>query len=153
MVSQATLKDSSLFKGFTDTGLQILWGICTQRTFPKGTPLFVENQPAESLFIVGSGKVALTTQLSNGSEVSLGDMGQGDVLGELALLQQSKRLCTATAATEVEVVELKQADFHKLMGQKPQACAKLLMNLATGFGQKILENRDQFRGLLESTKR
>jgi len=152
MASDLALKHCPLFKGFTDTGLQIIAGIAVDRVFSKGTPLFVENTPGDSLLIVSSGKVTLSTKLANGSEATLGDLGQGDVLGELALLQPSKRMCTATAHTEVAALEIRHADFQKLMGQKPQACAKLLMNLATSFGQKVLENREHFRGLLERSE-
>jgi CRP/FNR family cyclic AMP-dependent transcriptional regulator len=152
MASDAALKQCSLFRGFTDTGLNIIASIGVDRVYPKGTTLFAENSAGDSLLVITSGRVELSTQLTSGQNVSLGELGQGDVLGELALLQPTRRMCTASAATEVAAMELRHADFQKLMAQKPQACAKLLMNLATTFGQKVLENREQFRSLLEKSR-
>src|SRR4051794_39356084 len=107
----ATLKACPLFKGFTDTGLQILATIAVERAFPKGTPLFVENMLGESLFIISSGTVKVTAKNAAGEEVALGEAGPSDYLGELALIQQSQRLATATAMSEVGAVELRHADF------------------------------------------
>ena len=86
------LKACSLLKGFTDTGLQILAGIASDRTFPRGAPLFVENMVAESLFIIGQGKVSISVKGNNGEEIPVGELGPGDSLGELALLQQGQRI-------------------------------------------------------------
>ena len=143
-----TLKACPLFKGFTDTGLQILAGIATERAFPKGVPLFVENMIGESLFILAEGRVKISSKSPNGEDVFLGELGPGDYLGELALLQQSQRLCTATAMSGVSAVELRHADFQKLLAQKPQACLKLLMGIVTQFGAKVSENREAFKALL-----
>lgn len=142
------LRACALFKGFTDTGLNIIAGIANERVFPKGVPLFVENMVADSCLILVEGKVAITAHNTAGVEVSLGDLGAGDYLGELSLIQQGQRLCTATAASQVTALELRYTDFQRLMAQKPQACIKLLMGICTTFGQKVLENRDALRSLL-----
>ncbi|MDQ3263025.1 MAG: cyclic nucleotide-binding domain-containing protein [Myxococcota bacterium] len=142
------LRTCPLFKGFTDTGLQILAGIATERMFPKGVPLFVENMVADSLLILVEGKVAVTAKNLDQQEVSLGTLVAGDYLGELSLIQQGQRMCTATAAAQVTALEFRHADFQKLMAQKPQACLKLLMTICSTFGQKVTDNKDALRALL-----
>lgn len=142
------LRACALFKGFTDTGLGIVAGIATQRLFPKGVPLFVENMVADSLLILVEGKVSITARNDSGQEINLGELGPGDYLGELSLIQQGQRLCTATAASQVSALELRHADFQRLMGQKPQACIKLLMGICATFGQKVIDNREALRALL-----
>ncbi|HZH04973.1 MAG TPA: cyclic nucleotide-binding domain-containing protein [Myxococcaceae bacterium] len=149
MVPLAALKGCALFKGFTDTGLQIIAGVAGMRTFPQGTPLFVENMVADSLLIVADGKVRLSTKNGKGAEVSVGEVGVGDALGELSLIQPGQRMCTATALGVVTAVEVRHADFQKLLVQKPQACVKLLMAIVAQFGQKVMENRETFRSLLD----
>ncbi len=145
------LKASPLFKSFTDTGLQILASIASERSFPKGSPLFVENMVADSLFIVAEGRVRLSSKNMAGDDVSLGELGPGDWLGELSLIKQGQRMCTAQAATAVTAVEIRHGDFHKLMATKPQACMKLLMGIVNGFGQKVADNRDALKSLLPKT--
>ena len=147
MPPQDALRNCALFKGFTETGLQILAGIAVERTYPRGTPLFVENMLAESLFIIADGRVGITVR-NGAEELPLGELQRGDSLGELALVQQGQRLCSAMALTPVTAVELRSVDFQRLMTQKPQACLKLLMAIVSLFGEKVAENRDAFKSLL-----
>jgi CRP/FNR family transcriptional regulator, cyclic AMP receptor protein len=147
----ASLKACPLFKDFTDVGIQIFAAIGVPRAFPKGSTLFQENRPGESLFIISDGKVRLSARNPAGEDVALGDVGAGESLGEMALLQKGERLCTATAATDVTAVEIRHADFQKLTAQKPQACMKLLMGIVTHFGQKVRDNREAMKSLVGKT--
>jgi CRP-like cAMP-binding protein len=143
------LKASPLFAGFTDTGLTILAGITAPHNYPSGTPLFVENMVSDCMLIIVEGRVALSTKGGSGAEVQLGEIGPGDWLGELALIAPGQRMCTATAATNVKALEIRQADFQKTLALKPQACIKLLMSIVTRFGQKVADNKDALRSLLK----
>ncbi|MEW6431978.1 MAG: cyclic nucleotide-binding domain-containing protein [Myxococcota bacterium] len=142
------LRACNLLQGFTDTGLGILAGICTSRSYPQGTPLFAENMVSDSLLVIAEGTVALSTKSERG-ELSLGELGPGDWLGELSLIQTGQRACTATATTAVSAFEIRQSDFQKLMASKPQACMKLLMAICTHFGQKVMANKDALKSLVK----
>jgi len=144
------LKASPLFAGFTDTGLAILAGITAPHSYPQGTPLFVENMVSDAMLIIVEGRVTLTTRDKSGTELQLGELGPGDYLGELSLISTGQRMCTATATSTVRALEIRQADFQKMLSLKPQACIKLLMSIVSRFGQKISENKDALRSLLKS---
>jgi CRP/FNR family cyclic AMP-dependent transcriptional regulator len=132
--------------------LQILAGIATERNYPKGVPLFVENMVADSLLIITVGRVKLTARGTAGEEIILGtELNPGDVLGELSLIHPSQRMCTATASTGVTAIELRHADFQRLLAQKPQACLKLLMAIVGAFGQKVQDSRSALKLLLSKT--
>lgn len=147
------LRACPLFKGFTDTGLTILAGIALPRAFPKGAPLFAEGMVGESLFVVVSGRVALSARSAQNEDVALGDVAAPGYLGELALIHQGQRMATATAMEDVSALELRHADFHRLLAQKPQACLKLLMNVVSVFGEKVQSNKDAFRSLVALAKK
>lgn len=148
MSAANALKACPLFKGFTDTGIQILAQVALPRSFPKGAPLFVENMLSESLLIISEGTVRLSSKSASGEDVALAEVGLGEPLGELALVQQGQRLCTATALTDVAALEIRHADFQKLLAQKPQACIKLLMGIINHVGQKVRDNRDSWKSLV-----
>lgn len=142
------LKNCSLFKGFTDTGLLIVGGIAAVRSFPAKAPLFVEDRVGDSMFIIAEGTVRLSAKNPSGESVELGELGPGDFLGELSLISQSQRMCTATAGSNVSALELRHADFQKLLATKPQACIKLLMAVIRAFGKKVGDNRAAFKQLV-----
>lgn len=144
----AALKACPLFRGFTDTGLAIIAQICVQRAYPAGTPLFVENMVSDAMLILVDGRVTLSCTTARGEPVMMGEVGHGDWLGELSLIHPGQRLCTATALTPVWAYEVRHVDFQRLLGQKPQACIKLLMAICAGVGQKVTENRDALKALV-----
>ncbi len=147
MTAADVLRNCGLLTGFTSTGIQILAGICVPRNYPAGTLLFVEDMVSDSMLIVGEGRVALSAKGERG-DLPMGELGPGDWLGELSLINPGQRLCTAKAATAVTGFEIRQADFQKLVGTKPQACMKLLMAICTHFGLKVSANRDALRSLI-----
>jgi CRP/FNR family transcriptional regulator, cyclic AMP receptor protein len=148
MSAAEVLKSCPLFKDFTATGLQILAGIAQERAFPAGAPLFAEAMLAESMFVIAQGKVRLAARNTDGAEVLLAEVSAGAHLGEVALLSPGQRLCSATAITKVVALELRSADFQKLLLQKPQACMKLLLAVVGQLSRTVQENREALRSLL-----
>lgn len=146
MTALEALQRSPLFKEFTETGLRIFAAIAVERTVKAGTPIFVEAMEGESLFILKTGTVRVT-QKADKAERELAVLGAGEHLGALALLARSTRLVSAVAATDCEVVELRQADFARLQAQKPQACLKLALAIAADLAARVGENRELVREL------
>jgi CRP-like cAMP-binding protein len=144
----AALGGSALFADFTDTGKHIFAGIAAARTIAAGTPLFQENQAGESLFLVVAGTVRLTQHRAEGGEREVGLAGPGEALGELAVLAPGVRLLTAVAQTDCQVLEIGQKDFTALAPQKPQACLKLAIAIASRLARRVAESRDLLRDAL-----
>ena len=140
------LQRSTLFREFSETGLNIFAAIATEKSVPAGAPLFAENMVGDSMFIVKSGTVRITTR-SGESEGTLAILGPGEHLGELALLARSVRLVSAVAETPCELVEITQRDYYRLQPQKPQACLKLALAIATDLAHKLAEGREALRSL------
>ena len=146
MTAFDALKRAPLFGDFTETGLKIFAGIALEKSFPAGTPIFVENMVGESLFIVKAGTVRLTQKTPEG-EKELAVVGAGEHLGAMALLGRSVRLVSAVASTACEVVEITQRDFVRLQPQKPQACLKLALAIAGDLAARVTEHRGALREL------
>jgi CRP-like cAMP-binding protein len=141
------LQRSTLFREFSETGLNIFAAIATEKTVPAGAPLFAENMVGDSMFIVKSGTVRITSR-NGGSEGTLAILGPGEHLGELALLARSVRLVSAVAETPCELVEITQRDYYRLQPQKPQACLKLALAIAADLAHKLAYGRDALRSLV-----
>jgi CRP-like cAMP-binding protein len=148
MTVAEALQQSSLFRGFSETGIQIFASIATEKSLPAGAPLFAENMVGDSMFIVKSGTVRITSR-DGQEERTLTLVGAGDHLGELALLARSVRLVSAVADTDCELVEITQRDYYRLQPQKPQACLKLALAIAADLARKMAEGRDALRAAAE----
>ena len=139
------LRSSELLKNFTPTGVQILAGIAQEKTFPRGTPLFVENMIGDGLFVVVSGAILVSVRGPDGRDCLLDTLGPGDSLGEAALLRSGPRLCSATAERDSIALEISRRDVAVLQRSKPQACLKLMMGIVELLGNRMREADTELR--------
>ncbi|MBI2373699.1 MAG: cyclic nucleotide-binding domain-containing protein [Deltaproteobacteria bacterium] len=139
------LKKAKVFATFTDTGIQIMASIAHEKTLPPNTPLFVENMLGESLFVVVEGTLRVSVKGPDGAEQKLCVLGEGESLGEAALLRSGPRLCSATAETPVKVLEITRRDIIALQAKKPQACMKLMMNVVELVGTRLKDAEPEMK--------
>ena len=62
------LQHVELFKGLSQEELEALHDSSLNRSFPRNTVVIHENDPADSLFIIESGKVKVYCSDKNGKE-------------------------------------------------------------------------------------
>jgi diguanylate cyclase (GGDEF)-like protein len=65
-------------------------------------------------------------QPDQGAELQLALLGPGELLGEMALLDDAPRSASAKALGEVETLVLDKADFHTLVLDRPDVALRLL---------------------------
>ena len=84
------LQKVEIFQGLSPEELAALESSSTSRSFPKNTVVIHENDPADSLFVIESGKVKVYCSDKNGKEFIMNTQGVGDYFGELALLDDCR---------------------------------------------------------------
>ncbi len=67
-------------------------------SFPQGHVLFREGEPADTAYIIESGTIAITTEQA-GEPQLLSELGPGEILGEMALIDAKNRTATATCSS------------------------------------------------------
>jgi CRP-like cAMP-binding protein len=107
--------------------------------------LFSKGEKGEALFVINSGLVKIVTEDSQGSEVILNQLGPGEVIGEMALLDNEPRSAGVIALSETTVLELKRGDFMELLKQQPGIALSVIRNFSsrmrynTSYIEKITE--------------
>jgi CRP-like cAMP-binding protein len=148
MSALAVLRGCGLFRGFSETGLQIFAAVARERALAAGASLFAEGQPGASLFVVRSGTLRVLARGPDGDR-ELAQAREGDHVGALSLLAPGPRLVAVVAATDCELVEIGAADFARLQPDKPKACLKLALAIAADVARRGAESRDLLRAALE----
>ena len=64
-------------------------------------------------------------------------MEAGDFLGEISLVANQPYNATAVAASNVQLVVLKQKDFETLINHYPRIGMKVMRNIAISVGDKL----------------
>ncbi len=77
--------------------------------------LFKEGDPGEHAYILDEGNIKISRDRADGSQMVLALLGRGDLLGELALIDDLPRSATATAEGDVELISLERASFERQM--------------------------------------
>lgn len=84
------------------------------QSYASGDIIFEQGQPAESMFVLRRGDVDLEV---DGNKVL--EIHEGDILGEMALIDNSSRSATARAATDCELIAIDESRFKFLVQQTP----------------------------------
>ncbi|HZQ25779.1 MAG TPA: Crp/Fnr family transcriptional regulator [Terriglobales bacterium] len=74
--------------------------------FPKKEAIFVQGDPADTIFYLQTGKVKLTVVSETGKEATTGILGERSFFGEGSLAGQPLRMCSATAMTDCSVLRI-----------------------------------------------
>ncbi len=118
------LSGVGLFSELTDEQLRLLAFGAEQVRFPAGREIFPEGAAADCAYVVLSGRVVLYRD-GGGQAVALSRLGEGAIVGELALIAPGKRLTYAAAETDVEAIRLSRSLFRRILQEYPEVAARL----------------------------
>jgi CRP/FNR family transcriptional regulator, cyclic AMP receptor protein len=104
--------------------------VVDELSLPEGHTLFQTGDPGDSLFIVQAGQIELFIKDTAGQKIVLTTASEGDMFGELAMLDSGPRTATAVALVESEVVVLDRDDLVLLFQRKPEAALHMLAALS-----------------------
>src|SRR5213595_3242180 len=111
-----TLARVDLFSGLRKKELKEVAKCCREGNYSPGSVLISQGERGLGLFILTKGTVRITRVNSpDGAEEVLGTAGVGDVLGEMALLDDMPRSATVTAIDDVSVLVLPFWEFRIIM--------------------------------------
>jgi len=87
-------------------------------TFAKKQRIFAQGDTADAVFYIQKGRVSLTVVSKTGREATIGMLTDGDFFGEGALAGQARRMGSAAATTDCEILRIeKKAMIHALHGE------------------------------------
>ncbi|UTC43509.1 cyclic nucleotide-binding domain-containing protein [Treponema sp. OMZ 857] len=100
------------------------------RVYNRESMVFCECQSGTELYIIQKGRVKISKIVDN-SEVLLAVLREGDMFGEMALLENKPRSATAiTAAEECQLLAVNRQNFNQMVATQPQLIARLTTTLA-----------------------
>ena len=90
-------------------------------SLPAGKDLTIEGRPAREFFILMDGGAVVRRK---GRKIR--ELGPGEMVGEIALLNQGPRTATVTLTEPSRVLVLTARDFHALLRELPALAVKVL---------------------------
>jgi len=130
-MSEDILAHVDLFSTLNKKELQELTKSCQERSYPAGTTILSQGDTGVGLYVLKSGKVRVV-QANNPdrAETELAVVGPGDVLGEMALLDDLPRSASVVAIEDVTALLLPIWEFRSILRSHPDIALKLLAVLS-----------------------
>jgi serine/threonine protein phosphatase PrpC/CRP-like cAMP-binding protein len=138
------LANTPLFSRLTERELLRVMQAVEVREYGDGEKVIVEGDTGDELFIVLEGKV----RVSRGEQV-LAHLGQGEHVGEMALIRSVPRSATVTAAGPAELISIRRADFFEILRNEHEVSVKMLWQ----FLGVLADRLDQTSSELHNAKR
>jgi CRP/FNR family cyclic AMP-dependent transcriptional regulator len=123
------LRRSPLFSCLGDKETDTMLAHANVARYPSGQEIFAKGDPGNSMMAVLKGRIQISAPSADGRQMVLTIMHEGDVFGEIALLDGKERTADATALTDCEVLVVPRRPFLELLERRPELGVGLLVVL------------------------
>ena len=115
------------------------------REIPKGTVLFREGEPGKEMYVLQSGKVAISKKVRDVEKV-LAILGPGEFFGEMAIIANKPRNASATVAEDAKLLVIDPKTFESMIRGNAEIAVRMIKKLA----ERLSEADAQIENLLLS---
>lgn len=126
---RAVLRRSPLFSPLGDGELDAMLQHATVSRYAEGDQIFAKGDPGNSMMAVLKGRVMISSPSEDGRQVVLTVFRDGEVFGEIALLDGKERTADATAMADTELLVVPRRSLLSLLEHRPELCLGLLVVL------------------------
>ena len=115
-----------LLAGLGSRELEEVGRLADEIDLPQGRALTQEGKSGGEFFVIVDGSV----RVERGGQL-IREMGPGEYLGEISLIDDGPRTATATTATPVRLFVIAHRQFHSLLDRFPGIQTQILKTMAS----------------------
>ncbi len=132
------IKQIPLFCDLTEESIQLLTKKITLEYYPANRIIFKEGDEGDAMYIIKKGQIRIYRGDDDKpyDQTVLATLTDGSFFGEMALVNEAKRIAGAKTLTESELFILKKDDFYTLINKNPG----LAEQISSEFISRIKEN-------------
>ena len=143
------LKKTNWFDELPEDILTALMQKVSERTLSKNEILFNKGDVGDSLFVIVEGRVKVVTHNEDGNEIVLNKVGAGEIIGEMALLDNEARSAGIVTLEKTSTLELKREDFMEILNGHPDLALSVIQNLS----KRLRHNTSYIEQITELSRR
>jgi CRP-like cAMP-binding protein len=99
-----------------------------KRTFDSGQTVFKEGDPGVEAYLIREGYVSIW-KMDGGRKVELATRGPGEIIGEMALIDDRPRSASITAKGKVEAEVITRNELKDMLTHSPEPVVHILRQL------------------------
>jgi CRP-like cAMP-binding protein len=108
------LKRIPIFQEVADEDLTVITTFASSEEVPEGAVIVKEGDYANAFMAIEEG----TAKVTRGGE-QVGDLGPGDIFGEIGLLERQKRTATVEATSRVRLIKIEHWELQRMKKKLP----------------------------------
>ncbi|MCZ2128164.1 MAG: PrsW family intramembrane metalloprotease [Anaerolineales bacterium] len=139
------LRQAEIFRELSDDALNAVADSVALRRFAPNEALMRKGEDADSFFVVLNGRVKITTADSHGQELIINQVGSGEAIGELSIIDERPRSASVIALEDIEAAELTKESFFALLTQRLDVARGVLkgfssrLRFSTTYIEKLMD--------------
>jgi len=133
------LKQCGLFEQLTPEQTARLERRGLVRSFVRRSLIYAPTEPGQSVLVLLAGRVKIKDLTPDGKETILAFIEEGEIFGELALVDDDVRHDYAEAVTDVRLLAIPRGDILAIMAERPDVA--LSITKLVGLRRRRIENR------------
>ena len=115
------------FQGLDDDELQEMADLTEFKTYPPDHALCTEGSFEDVFYIIAEGSAVISKKLVEGEEDRiLRVAGRGDMVGEMALIQNAPRAAAVRTTSTCTVLEMEKQDFETILSRSPRMAIDII---------------------------
>ena len=126
MIDRELLRQLELFEDLDDDKIDQIVQASEERELVRGDVIFSEGADADALYIVVSGRIAISNKSFDGRESMVALMERGDLFGEMSLFDGLGRSAEARALEPSTVFDLPYEPLRALWKERPDLLWKVI---------------------------
>jgi CRP-like cAMP-binding protein len=131
MSAAVDLSQVPMFSKLSQSALAEVSAALRPKQLAGGQVLFNQGDPGQELILVEQGKIAIfiPTQESASAGQAIRIFQPGEILGEMALIDQKPRSTSARAEEACRIFTLTGEDFRRILSQNPEMSVSVMAGL------------------------
>jgi CRP/FNR family transcriptional regulator, cyclic AMP receptor protein len=131
------LRGVMLFAGLSGEELEAVAEICNERQVERGEVIAEQGAPGDEFYIVTDGFLEISVTGDASTSQVLVNLGKGQIIGEMALIDQGPRSATVRAVSNAVVQVIRRADFEALCNRNTRIGYVVMKDIAADLSFKL----------------
>jgi CRP/FNR family cyclic AMP-dependent transcriptional regulator len=131
-----TLKNVTIFSGFTETDLQNVCSNCTLLDARIGEMIIEEGTSATEIFILLKGRVTIVLNVGN-DPIELMECGPGSCIGEASVIGIQMHSASAVVVEDAVLMVLRRQVLMQLFDDDKTLFSLLILNIARELARRL----------------
>lgn len=128
-ISVVTLRSLPIFQSVNEEILANIARVCSLRSIPRNGVVLRAGDRTDNVYFVLNGAFKVLVSDEEGREVILSIMGQGDLFGEMGVIDEHPRSATVQAGSGGQLVVIAKSDFHRCLADSFDVSLHIMRSL------------------------